>query len=300
MRTTSLLSLVALVAMTGCTPEAEPVGAKPVGAAQAEPVGNAISASTFETAGKYSANGQAFGGSCTETYSGDSTDADGDTVPDIMNSVVVSNCTDPESGGVVNASFSVVDDLVEQVNPALYPYNATFDGHFDVSATNANEGVTASIAADQTFSVHQDATSFGGSDSASVVSDFTAPNASFSANEDYAWDSTYTQDTGVGSVFGDGLMSLSGGWNVEMEAQQGEDSATVFAHATVAAQAPGLVLDDACASHVVGGVLTATYDAGASENDESATVTATLTVTFSACDTWTTAYTETVNPGPGS
>ena len=300
MRATSLLSLLALVAVTGCTDKAEPVGAKPVGAAQAEPVGNAISASTFETASKYSANGQAFGGQCTETYSGDSTDADGDTVPDIMNSVVVSNCTDAESGGVVNASFSVVDDLVEQVNPALYPFNATFDGHFDVSATNAAEGVTVSIAADQTFSVHQGATSFGGSDSASVATDFTAPDASFSADESYAWDSTYTQDTGTGSVFGDGLMSLTGGWNVEMEAHQGDDSATVYANATVAAQAPGLVLDDACPSHVVGGVLTATYDAGAAENDDSATVSATLTVTFSACDSWTTAYTETVNPGPSS
>jgi uncharacterized protein YaiE (UPF0345 family) len=294
MRITSLLSVVGLVAVAGCAPQAEPVGAQPVGAAQAEPVGNQISASATESAKKYSAQGPAFGGeSCTETYNGDPTDVDGDTIRDNLNSVTAT-CTG--GGGTANASFSIKDDLVEQVNPALFPWNLTITGHFDVEGTDGVATVTSS--ADRTTSVHSNASSFGGSDEASVDAEISTANASFSAAESYNWDSTYTQTEAA--PFGDGLMSLEGGWSVEADYQEGENEARIYADATVSADAPGLALDDACESHIVGGILRATYDAGAAENDESATVTATLTVTFTGCDAWSTTYSETVNPAGGS
>ena len=290
-RLASLLPVAALFVVTGCKPEAEPDGAQPVGAAQAQPVGNALSASVLESAGRYSPDGAAFGGSCTVVYDGDSTDVDGDEIPDNGNSVTATNCLSERGDAVANASYSVDDTLVEAA-AAVFPFNFSISGHWDITGTDGE--TTLSVAADRTITGNSDADSFGGADSASVSADVTAPNAHFSSDESYSWDTEYVHQ---GPLFGDGLMSLNGEWNVEMEAEQGEDSAAVYANATVATLGTGLQLSTACASHVVGGTMAATYDAGASENDQSASVTATLTVVFSACDVWTTTYTEAVTPG---
>ena len=289
--TAASLSLLAVA--VGCAPkeEAEP---KPIGAAQAQPAGNALSASIRESAGRYSPSGVGVGGECTVTYEGDNTDVDGDEIPDNVNSVTASNCTSERGDAVANAHYSVDDTVVESA-AALYPFNFEIVGHWDITG-NDGAGVTLSVAADRTITGNQDADSFGGSDDASVVAELEGPNYRIATSESYAWDSSYTQ---TGAVFGDGLMALDGEWNVEIEAENEDDSAAVYANSTVQTLNDGLQLSSACESHVVGGTLTATYDISASANEESGEASATLTVVFTGCGTHTVSYTETAGT-PGS
>lgn len=292
--TAASLAVLAL-AVTGCAPAEDEAEPKPVGAAQAQPVGNALSASVRESTARYSSSGAGFGGSCTVTYVGDETDVDLDGIPDNENSVTASNCESERGDAVANASYSVDDTLVEAAE-ALYPFNFLVTGHWDVTGDDG-AGVTLSVAADRTISGNQDADSFGGSDEASVEAEINTPNARFATLESYSWDSEYVQ---TGALFGDGNVTLSGEWNVEMEAEQDEESASVYANATVQTLGDGLQLSSACASHVVGGTMTATYDASANHNEDSGSVSATLTVTFTGCDAHTTAYSETINGGGNS
>lgn len=283
-RITSLLPVAALVLAAGCAPAAEPVSAEPVSAAQAQPVGNALSSTAEDSASSYSEAGAAaaFGAvTCTVTEDADGIDVDQDTIPDNGASVVISNCETEERNGIANASYSVTDDLVEAA-AAMYPFNFTMIGHWDVTAT-ADAGQTGRVDVDRTISGNHDADSFGGSDAGSVAAELEGPNARVTSEESYAWDTGYTQ---TGAVFGDGLMSLSGEWNVEMTYEQGENSARVFANSTVMALGTGLQLSSSCPSHVVGGTLAATYAAG--NNDEE--FDATLNVTWNGCGSSTTTY----------
>lgn len=283
-RLASLLPVVALLVAGGCKPEAEPVGAEPVGAAQAEPVGSALAASTEESARSYSPGGAtAFGtAACTITEE-NSGDVDMDGILD-NSSVTVTNCETEERNGVMNASFSIVDDLVE-AGAATLPFNFTVAGHFDVTATDGvgPDAFTGSVNVDHTVSGNQTSNSIGGSDAGSVAASFEGANASLSSSESYAWDTGYTQ---TGAVFGDGLLSLNGTWNVELDYHEGESSASVFANSTVQAVGNGLELSSACATHVIGGSLAATYAAGDGENEFDAT----LTVTWTGCGVSSTTY----------
>jgi hypothetical protein len=189
-----------------------------------------------------------------------------------------------------------VDDTLVEAAAAVYPFNFIVAGHWDIAGDDG-AGVTLSVAADRTITGNQDADSFGGSDEASVVAELQAPNGRIATSESYAWDSSYTQ---TGAVFGDGLVALAGEWNVEMEAEDAEqNTASVYANATVQTLNDGLQLSSACESHVTGGTITATYDASAQSNDESGAASATLTIVFTGCGTHTVTYTEQLGQ-PGS
>jgi hypothetical protein len=286
-RLTFLLPLAALVVATGCKPEAEPVNAEPVNAAQAQPAGNALSSSAEESASSYSEEGAtAFGGvPCTAVIDeGDGVDVDLDEVPDNGASFSLSNCENEERNGVANASYSVQDDMVESA-AAMFPFNFTIVGHWDVTASgmDGSDAYNGRIDVDRTISMNQSANSVGGSDEGSVSAELEGPNATVTSLEAYGWDTGYTQ---TGDIFGDGLMSLSGEWNVEMTYTQGENSARVFANSTVMALGSGLQLSSTCPTHVVGGTLAATYAADDGENEFDAT----LNVTWNGCGTSTTTY----------
>ena len=279
-----ILTLAALVTLAGCGPAAEPAGAKPVGPSQAEPAGNALTASAEESAGHYAPGGGAlgFGGTCTITATDDGVDADGDEIPDNGASVVMTNCSDDTRQGVVNASYSV-DDTVVEAGPAVYPFNFTLAGAFNVTAEGA-DGVTGVIDIDREASFHSDANSVGGSDDASVAASLSTANWSISSDEGYAWDTTYTMTT---ATFGDGTLTLEGGWNIEFKYEQGEDEYRAYANSVVSAGA-GLTLSAACPTHVVAGTLNATYEAGETGGDDG---TAALVITWTGCGasnaTWT-------------
>jgi hypothetical protein len=286
-RLTSLLALALLVAATGCKPEAEPVSAEPVSAAQAQPAGNALSSSTEDSASSYSEDGATSGFgtvTCTVTEDADGVDVDADNVPDNGASVTVANCQTDERNGIANASYSVTDDLVES-STAMFPFNFSIIGHWDVTAAGGvgPDAYNGRIDVDRTIVATSDANSIGGSDEGSVSAELEGPDASVTSVEAYAWDTGYTQ---TGDLFGDGLMSLSGEWNVEMTYKQGENEARVFANSAVMAVGTGLQLSSSCPTHVIGGTLAATYAAGDGENEFDAT----LNVTWNGCGSSTTTY----------
>ena len=290
-RISGLISLMAVVVVAaGCAPAAEPVGAEPVGAPQAEPVGQALSASAEESAGNYSPPESSFGAvTCTVTEDSDGVDVDLDNLPDNGASVTVANCEAEARDGTMNASYSIQDDLVEAA-AASFPFNFTMQGHFDVTATQGQ--ATGTIAVDRTTSGRQDADSIGGSDAGSVVASLERLDARWTSEESYDWDTDYTQ---TGAVFGDGLMSLSGIWDIEMKYEQGDNSARVYANSTVMSLGTGLSLSSACPTHVVGGTLAATYDASNDDEEYSAT----LRVTWTGCGQSSTTYEQSAGT-PGS
>lgn len=270
------LSLCALL-IAGCSGGAEPVTAEPVTAPQAQQAGNALSASAEESAGSYSEGGPiaSFGGGCSTTATDDGVDADLDDVPDNGASVVVTNCSAEERGGVMNASYLVQDTLVE-AGAAQFPFNFLVEGSFDVTAEGPDG--TGQIAAGRTIEVFSDADSIGASDETSLEAQLTGVNGGvFRSDENRLWNTEYVQSMTSGT-FGDGTLVMSGEWNIEFTFEN--DQAEYRAYANAMVHTEGLQLEADCPTHVVAGTLNAAYEAGESGGDDGI---ASIVVTWSGC-----------------
>ena len=298
MRTLTGALFVASITLAGCGQPAEPANAQPVGAGQAGQAGNALSASAEESAGTFTEDGPApagFGGvACTVDATDDGVDADADTIPDNGASVVVTNCVAEERGGVMNASYSVSDTLVE-AGQAQFPYNFLMEGAWDVAAEGPNG--SGAVAVSRSVEIFSDADSIGAIDEASVEASLTGPNGgTFTSDEGRTWSSEYVQST-TSATFGDGTLVFDGEWNLEFEfANEAEDQEyRAYANGTV--HTDGLEVRADCATHVVGGSLSAIYEAGETGGDDGI---AAIVVTWSGCGASSTTFDVDATPPPSS
>lgn len=288
------LGALAVIAAAGCSGGAEPVHAEPVHAQNAGQAGNALSASAEESAGSFRQEGPAasFGGGCSISAIDDGVDVDLDGIPDNGASVTVTNCAAEERGGVMNASYSVSDTLVE-AGPAQYPLNFLVSGRFDVTAEGA-EG-SGQVDVSRVVEVFSGEASIGSSDATSVEATLTGPNGGvFTSDENRTWDTEYIQSMTSGT-FGDGTLVLNGAWNLEFKFEH--DDQVYRAYANAAVHTNGLEVRADCPTHIVGGSLSAFYAAGETGGDDGI---AAIVVTWTTCGASSTTFDAELTPPPSS
>lgn len=289
-RSWSILPVLALVA--GCQAGAQPTGAQPVGAQNAQPVGGSLASSMESSAGSYGPDGgagflarRAFGTAPCESATTDVTDVDQDGIPDDPYTLTFTDCTGgTELGaGTLNGTYTLDDTLVE--TPLTYPFNFSIDA--DVVIEGESERGVGTIEVSHGVLAHQDATSFGTDESGSVSARLEAANgAVWQSNESFDWSGSYEPGA---AVFGDGQLDMSGAWSIEASYTDADgNDYDVFANSTVDTTTP-LQLDVTCATHIVSGAIDATFE---SSEEGSAT----LTVTWTACGQHTVTFTETPAP----
>jgi hypothetical protein len=260
------------IVATGCVAKNDDIFTQ----AQARNAGDALAGGIEESAKSYGpvTTGAGVDAQCV-TLSGDTSDADGDSIP--ANAMLTFNCTDMLLGytGMLTGTEALIDN---QAAAVAWAFTATADLHGvltgpgGASITQDRDG---QIIASQATAVGP----FALARKLDVVTVFKGENgATATVTEDNDWTVTFTPMATwtPGGIAVTGSLSATGSWNVTVN--------DASAAATLSTPTP-LTLNPTCATRVTAGTIKGSF---VSENR-----TADLTVTWTACGVRNVVYVET-------
>ncbi len=242
-----------------------------IGAADSQTAGNSLAAEIEAGATSFGpvATSGAANGSCV-TLSGDTSDADGDSIPAMA--TLTFDCIASQNGytGSLTGTENVTDT---QPNMGTWNFTANADLHMELIGPNGG-----SLTNDRTGTITgtESGIMFGLERSLASTTTLAAPGgASISMEESHAWTVTYTPTTDwmAGAVVVGGTLSATGTWDVTI----GNNTAA----ATLDTPAP-LTVSAGCPTRLTAGSLTASYEGGGHMN--------TITIAWTGCGTHTVTY----------